>query len=247
MKFILIILFSMFAGNFVSGIGLKVISLKVNYKSNDTLQTWKYRKDEVINLIQEHSPDIFCVQQVLIDHINDIAWQIPGFDWVGAGRYDGVSRGEYAPIFYNSKKFQLKQYGTFWLSETPDFPCSAGICTYACFEDYETRENFHVFNTHFTDLIISEESAVRLVIETISKLSKDLPVLLTGDFTSSEKDFTIRFLKRRLNCVNDEEIPGKNFNHIFVNKYLKINNFKIIDTPSSVYPEIHWPVYVETQ
>ena len=248
MKLLWIILFSLFAGNSVSGIGLKAMSFKVNYVSNDTLQTWKYRKDEVINLIKQNSPDIFCIQQVLVSHINDIASQIPGIDWVGAGRDDGISKGEYAPIFYNAQRFQLKQHGIFWLSDTPDSPSPSGICTYACFEDYETRENFQIFNTHFTELLINEESAVRLIIEKINELSvKEIPVLLTGDFTSSKKDFTIRYLKRRLDYIDgSDRNDSDKFNYIFINKRFEISNYLILDTPSSVYPEIHWPVYIET-
>ena len=247
MRFICILLLSIFIGNPVSGIELKVLSLKVSYKSNDTLQTWNYRKDGIINLIKSNPLDIFCIQQVLIDHINDIASKIPGFDWVGVGCEDGVSQGEYAPIFYDARKYQLKEHGTFWLSKNSGKPGIEGICTYACFEDYETRENFQIFNTNFEHLDLREEDAARLIMNMINELSgRKIAVLLTGDFSSVEKNFPIRYLRRKLDYENKENFERTDVNYIFVNKHLHIVKQEIVDIPSAVYPEKYWPVYVET-
>ena len=57
------------------------------------------------------------------------------WEFVGVGRDDGATKGEYSPIFYNSEVHDLISWRCFWLSETPDRPgkgwdaASVRICT----------------------------------------------------------------------------------------------------------------------
>lgn len=37
--------------------------------------------------------------------------------YIGVGRDDGKTKGEYAPIFYRKDRFKLLRSGNFWLSE----------------------------------------------------------------------------------------------------------------------------------
>lgn len=57
------------------------------------------------------------------------------WEYVGVGRDDGATKGEYSPIFYNTEIHDLISWRCFWLSETPDRPgkgwdaASVRICT----------------------------------------------------------------------------------------------------------------------
>ena len=94
---------------------------------------------------------------------------------------------------------------------------------------------------------LREEDAARLIMNMINELSgRKIAVLLTGDFSSVEKNFPIRYLRRKLDYENKENFERTDVNYIFVNKHLHIVKQEIVDIPSAVYPEKYWPVYVET-
>jgi len=84
---------------------------------------------------------IIALQEVLHGQLGDIRCMLnenyPEEKWkyIGVGRDDGETRGEYSPIFYNSEIHELISWRYFWLSETPDKPgkgwdaASVRICT----------------------------------------------------------------------------------------------------------------------
>lgn len=269
----LFILCAMAVSSISFGLDLKVITYNIRYNNpGDSLNAWPNRKDEVIKLLRLHGADIFGLQEALLGQINDIAAQMPGFDWIGVGRDDGINKGEYAPVFYNSQKYQLKQQGWFWLSETPDLPSKSWdaalprICTFALLEDYDTRKNFWVFNTHFDHIggKARHESA-RLILKKINELNeKKLPVILAGDFNLTPDENPLKIIKRRLDdSRNVSETPpsgpegtfnGFDFNspltdridYIFVNKDVTVKRYAVLpDSKDQRYPSDHLPVYVE--
>jgi endonuclease/exonuclease/phosphatase family metal-dependent hydrolase len=255
------------------GLDLKVITYNIRYNDpGDSLNAWTNRKDEVLKLLQTYAPDIFGIQEALLGQVNDIASRMPGFDWIGVGREDGMNKGEYAPIFYNSRKYQLKEQGCFWLSEIPHIPSRSWdaalprICTYALFEDYDTRKNFWVFNTHFDHQgERARHESARLILRKIIELNeKKLPVILTGDFNTTPEESPVRVIKRRLEdskeiSVTSPEGPEGTFNdfdfnnpltdridYIFVNKDVTVKKYVVLtDSKDQRYPSDHLPVYVE--
>lgn len=48
------------------------------------------------------------------------------FDHVGVGRNDGKEAGEYSPIFFDRERFEVANWTTIWLSDTPNVPGSVG-------------------------------------------------------------------------------------------------------------------------
>ena len=83
---------------------------------------WDSRSQHVYDLINYEGWDIFGVQEVLVNQVNDLVDNLDGYDYVGVGRNDGATKGEYAPIFYRKNRIQCLDKGHFWLSETPDVP-----------------------------------------------------------------------------------------------------------------------------
>lgn len=162
----------------------------------DKENNWEFRKDKAIDMLDFYTPDVFGVQEAMPSQMKFINEKLADYNYVGVGREDGEQSGEYSAIFYNTKKFNLIENSTFWLSETPD-EISLGwdaaykrICTYALFETIESKEKIWVFNTHFDHKGEKAKlESMKLIIKTIKEFTKDddFPVILMGDFNLTKK------------------------------------------------------------
>lgn len=162
----------------------------------DKENNWEFRRDKAVELLNFYNPDVFGVQEAMPDQVKFIDDQLGIYKYVGVGRDDGEETGEYSAIFYNSKKFNLVENSTFWLSETPD-KVSLGwdaafkrICTYALFETIESKEKVWVFNTHFDHKGEKAKlESMKLIINTIKEFTEEnkYPVILMGDFNLTKK------------------------------------------------------------
>ncbi len=255
-------------------IDLKVMSWNIRYNNpDDGENAWPLRKKQVSELVLTYAPDVLGVQEALLGQVNDLASQLPGYDWVGVGRDDGKNAGEYAPIFYDSRRFQLKEQGWFWLSETPDVPSRGWdaalprICTYIKLEEYDSHRNFWVFNTHFDHVgDQARKEAAKLIFDKIRTLNRKdkLPVMLTGDFNLEPDSDPIKWLARKMNDSRDEAAeplgPEGTFNafdfnsaldkridYIFVNRKVDgVGKYSVLsDSYDQKYPSDHLPVFVE--
>ena len=114
---------------------------------------WSERREGLVAalLLQASTTGIICLQEVLHGQLQDISSLLnthtphndniakssdaKKWEYVGVGRDDGLTRGEYSPIFYNTEIHELISWRCFWLSETPDRPgkgwdaASVRICT----------------------------------------------------------------------------------------------------------------------
>ncbi|RKD86450.1 endonuclease/exonuclease/phosphatase family protein [Mangrovibacterium diazotrophicum] len=270
----LLILLAILIADSVQAIDLKVMTWNIRYNNpGDGENAWPLRKDHVIDLILDRAPDVFGLQEALLGQVNDIASRLPGYDWVGVGRDNGINAGEYSPIFYDSRRFQLKEQGWFWLSETPGVPSKGWdaafprICTYIKLEEYDSRRNFWVFNTHFDH--VGEEArkeAAKLIFDKMKELNEDkLPVILTGDFNLTPDADPMKWLMRKMHDTRDmsEAAPegpegtfnGFDFNsplekridYIFVNRKVEtVRKYSVLkDSYDQKYPSDHLPVFVE--
>lgn len=184
-------------------------------KSNDLL--WENRKKDVVQTIQDTlQPDVLCLQEVVIDQINDLRQSLQEeYAYVGSPRKSHASssnvfhwiskpfaQDEYNPIFYKKDRFNLAGSGTFNVN-----PAIYGsgwlprICTWVLLEEKgevkeeiegkKTNKRFYVFNTHLDN---SSDRARRIglanVISEIESRSRhEIPALLLGDFNMPEEDF----------------------------------------------------------
>ena len=157
-------------------------------------------------MIQHYQVDVFGVQEALLGQMNYLDRALSDYQYIGVGRDNGGSKGEFSAIFFNAAKFNLIREGTFWLSETPAQP-SVGwdaayprICTYGEFEDKESGTRFMVFNTHFDHRgKTARTRSANLILEQIQYLNnKDLPVILTGDFNATPEEQPITLVSTSL-------------------------------------------------
>ncbi|MFO7719457.1 MAG: endonuclease/exonuclease/phosphatase, partial [Gillisia sp.] len=135
--------------SFSTNAQIELMSYNIKYANeNDGENSWSLRKDHLGSLIKFYEPDIFGVQEAVLEQLEFFEDILPTYKYAGVGRDDGKTKGEFSAIFYDSKRFEVLKEDTFWLSETPK-KVSVGwdaamerVCTYALFEDRESEKKF---------------------------------------------------------------------------------------------------------
>lgn len=248
----------------------KVMTYNIKYDNvSDTVNNWNDRKEAMVDQLKKHDPGIIGMQEVLYGQLEYLDESLPDFEYVGVGRDDGKQKGEFSPILYNSKKFALLRSNTFWLSKTPE-KVSVGwdaalerICTYALFEDKNSRQKFWVFNTHYDHVgVKARKKSAKLILNKIKKVNTEkLPVVLMGDFNLMPQEKPIQLISKKMedglaiskldnngpmgtfNAFNVSEPILKRIDYIFV-KDLEMENYQHIDErlPSAKHISDHLPV-----
>ncbi|MDR8394592.1 endonuclease/exonuclease/phosphatase family protein [Aliifodinibius sp. S!AR15-10] len=240
-----------------------------------TANHWENRKDVQIGLLNFHHPDVVGLQEALQHQVEYFADNLPGYKWVGVGREDGEQEGEYNPIFYNSKRFTLVKYDTFWLSNTPQKPSKswdAGytrICTWGLLEDKQNGTKFFLFNTHFDSKgRVARLESAKLLKEKIKEIAGGTAVIVTGDFnfipnSKAYKEITSGKLLRDSKKASryppygpEGTFSGFDYNaqlksridYIFVNTKVNVQKYGVLtDSYNQKYPSDHLPVMIEVE
>lgn len=157
---------------------------------------WEVRNDRVAGYIKDKKLDIVGMQEVLHPQLEDLIARLPEYDYVGVGRTDGKTKGEYSPIFFLKDKFEVLDKGNFWLSETPDVPGSKGwdaalerIASYVKLKDKASGKIFMGVNTHFDHVgVTARKESAKLIMRKIQEIVGTRPAVVTGDFNITEDD-----------------------------------------------------------
>lgn len=252
---------------------LKVMSFNIRLSlDSDKENSWENRKTDVMKLLNYYKPDFIGVQEAVPQQMADIKNGLKDYDFVGVGRDDGANKGEYSAIFFDNKKLQVLQSGTFWLSETPDTPSKGWdaaynrICTYALFKTKKGGKKFWAFNVHFDHVgNVARAKSAELILNKIKTLNKgNLPVVLTGDFNLTDESAPIKMLSENLsdtyrNCAQPpygptgtftafaiNKIPADRIDYIFTKKLKCVSHRTINDRRENLlYPSDHFPVMAE--
>lgn len=253
----------------------KFISLNIRYDTqNDAVNKWDNRKSELGDLITYYNPDIIGLQEGLNHQLTYLKVKLPTYEMIGVGREDGINKGEFTAIFYDTLKYRLLEQNTFWLSDTEN-KASVGwdaalprICTYGLFINKKTKEKLYVFNTHFDH--IGNQSRImsaKLILQKITEINiTNYAVVLMGDFNSEPTDEPIKILSAKLsdgdsssktniygpigtfNGFEKDKLVNKRIDYIFI-KHLDVINYRHIDDKmkNNNYISDHYPVLVEVK
>jgi endonuclease/exonuclease/phosphatase family metal-dependent hydrolase len=170
---------------------VKVLSFNLRFASaNDGTNSWPFRHHLVIETLRRHVPDLFGVQEAQAVQVNYLTRELPQYRFIGVGRDDGATAGEYSAVFYNAERYTPLRHETFWLSETPSVPGSLGwdannirICTWGEFQASGSADSFFFFNTHLDHAGPQAQlEGTRLILHKIGQVAGERPVILTGDF-----------------------------------------------------------------
>lgn len=150
---------------------------------------WSRRCPVVGSLIRFHGFDIFGTQEGFKNQLEDLKAQLPGYEYIGVAREDGLDEGEHSAIFYRTDLFDLLDKGDFWLSETPDRPglgwdaACIRICSWGKFRHRPSGKEFLFFNLHLDHVgTKARVESARLVRQKIKEIGQGRTAFVTGDF-----------------------------------------------------------------
>ena len=155
------------------------------------------RRERVIRVIREQQPDVLGAQEARQRQVDDLEAALPEYAFYGVGRDDGREAGEYAGIFWRADRFKKLDAGTFWLSDSPEVPGTSfdkslgalpRIASWVKLRDASNGQELLVLNTHWDHLppFAVRRKSARLIRQKIGQLRGKLPVVVMGDFNSSE-------------------------------------------------------------
>lgn len=247
---------------------ITICSFNIRGSNMDTgVNAWSNRKKMVIREFGNYQYDIVCMQEPLTDQIQDFL-SIGIYEWLGVSGQGTPDSDVFTPIFYNKKKLNVLDYGTFWLSETPDV-VSRGwdgkfprICTWAKFRDIENCRSFYVFNTHLDHVgEVAKLEGARLICRKIKEMTAEEAVFITGDMNSTPETPPIHTFLSEFS--NSREIateksgpagtahsygklyPPSQIDYIFVNEYISVTKVITITKNSDpVYMSDHYPIVI---
>lgn len=184
-----------------------IMTYNIRYDNpNDKDNCWGYRKDELVQMIKHYQPDVIGIQEGLHNQVTFLDSALTPYDYAGVGRDDGKQRGEYAAVFYNSKKFKLITAKTWWLSETPD-TISVGwdaalnrIVTFVKLLNKKNKDTLYVFNTHFDHVgKQAREKSAELILRLLEKMQpgKNKQIVM-GDLNSEPMERPVEIFAGRM-------------------------------------------------
>lgn len=196
--------------------------------------SWSRRRSATPAMIKDQCPDIFGVQEALSDQLTYVGDNLPNYSYVGVGREDGEEiseitnskeSGEIMAIFYNTSKIELLDWGTYWLSTTPDVPSISWeadykrTMTWAKMQMKYSGKKFFYVNTHLDNHSgTAREEGLKLIVKKIAEMNIDnLPVVLTGDFNVIPTDSVLddvlgkaEMLDARTTATKTDNLPTFN-------------------------------------
>ena len=234
-------------------------SYNIRYKNNgDSINgnVWAKRCQVICDQVNFMSPDIIGTQEVLCGQLQDMLSLLDGYDYIGAGRDDGKTAGEYAAIIYKTDRVRLLDQGNFWLSETPDRPglgwdaACVRICTWGKFAGQRATndEAFYFFNLHMDHVgVTARREAAKLIVRKIREIAHGAPVIVTGDFNVDQNDeiygiFTdsgllkdsygatrLRFAENgTFNSFDTDLFTESRIDHIFVSPAVDVDSYGVL-------------------
>lgn len=171
---------------------LRVMTYNLRYASATGPNAWPERRPLMRELLTNAAPDLIGTQEGLLGQLQDLASDLPDYRWVGVGRDDGQTKGEFMAVFYRPARLEALSTNHFWLSDTPEVPGSTTwgnrnrrMVTWLKFRDRATGGEFFLLNTHFDhEVQPAREKSATLVRQRLKDLAPKLPVLLLGDFNA---------------------------------------------------------------
>jgi endonuclease/exonuclease/phosphatase family metal-dependent hydrolase len=152
------------------------------------------RRERVIRVIREASPDLLGVQEARHGQIEDLKKALTEYEFYGIGRDDGKTEGEYSGIYYRKARFTRKDAGSFWLSATPDksgttfsYNKLPRIASWVRLADNKSNREVVLLNMHWDhqDKTAHEKSAA-LALEQLAVIGKNSPCIVMGDLNTTE-------------------------------------------------------------
>jgi len=251
-----------------NGKSLRVMSYNIrNSKAKDGENAWDIRRPATPAMILDIHPEVFGIQEAYQNQVDYILENCPDYKMVGVGRDDGVLKGEQMSVFYDTKRINMIEWGTYWLSETPDVPsygwdaACRRTATWALLEQKATGRKFYFVNTHLDHKgATARKEGLALVYNNIQKMNPEgYPMVLTGDFNvfPNDKcltDISALMKNARDNAADSDTLGSFNgysndrrdiIDYIYYSGFKSSSRFKVVTKQYAGKPFIsdHYPIY----
>ena len=230
--------------------------------------SWNNRRDACCAMVNTVRPVTMGVQECMLFQRDYLKNHCPDYEVVGVSRDDSED-GEQTAIFYLKDSVTVTDWGTFWLSETPNVVSKhnwAGnyrTATWVKATHIKTGNIFYHINTH---LDLKEEVRgfeMEVIMDFIRNNCASYPIVLTADWNTGENDeifadMYLTFQNARATAVTGDaygttnwfEAPTKErLDHIFYRGFSSCSKFITVTQPWEGHKFIsdHYPVYTILQ
>jgi endonuclease/exonuclease/phosphatase family metal-dependent hydrolase len=250
---------------------VKVMTYNIRYDTPvDSINQWGKRTSKVYALIKKYDPDILGIQEALHNQVTDLVGNLEAYAYIGVGRDDGKTSGEYSAILYKKSRFTITKEGTFWLSPTPTVAGSKGwdaaitrVATWAIMKENNSGKSFFVLNTHFDHIGKEARRQSALIIKKRgAELAGGLPTIITGDLncTREEPPYQAIMGSEGLSLIDPAPAPApgtfcsfkintitcRPIDYVLHTAQWKASGYQAIsDNDGKYYPSDHLPVMVQ--
>jgi endonuclease/exonuclease/phosphatase family metal-dependent hydrolase len=168
---------------------ITVMTFNIRYDADaDGPHAWRYRRDLVCATIRGHSPDVIGVQEPMPHQWDDLSRALPELSRFSAAAesQDVESVGG----FFRTSRFEPREGGTFWLSDTPAVPHSitwpndygARLCHWVKMRDRLTQRELVFACTHFDTNALSSLPSAKVLHGELDAVAGTAPLVVVGDF-----------------------------------------------------------------
>ncbi len=170
---------------------------------SDGPNAWSRRRALALETIRAHDPALLGLQEATAAQMADVAGALPGCSTVDGDRVD-EDDGDGPAVFYRSNRFDLRDQGRFWLSDTPheegsvSWPNDWGprSCRWVRLRDRLADRELVFASTHFdTNAGAWMPSAQTIHVE-LDRIAAGAPVILAGDFNCAAGSDAHDYLRR---------------------------------------------------
>lgn len=238
--------------------------------ADDGDNSWDIRKPATAEMLDTLNPDVFGVQEAFDFQLAYIQETCPRYKAVGVGRDDGSEEGEHMSVIFNTEKIELIDWGTYWLSETPDVPsygwdaACRRTATWTKLRVKATGREFFFVNTHLDHVgVVARKEGLAMIVERIGAMNPDgIPMILTGDFNiTPDNEGLVDLVKIMKNCryeaatsdtkpsYNGWGTAGEEIDYIWYAGFEGCPMFRVVDEPYAGKPFIsdHYPVLAKLE
>jgi len=230
---------------------------------------WGQRYPVICKIVQFNDLDVFGTQEGKHNMLQNMVDSLPGYQYIGIGRDDGKTKGEYSAIFYKTTRFKILKQGNFWLSTITDRPNKGWdavlprICTWAQFQDIKTGFKFYFFNLHMDHVgVVARKESAHLVLQKIKEMAGNSATIFTGDFNVDQHNESYKEVlstgvlqdcynlapvklatNGTFNAFNLNTKTDSRIDHIFVTKQFNVKRYAILtNSYEGKAPSDHYPV-----
>jgi endonuclease/exonuclease/phosphatase family metal-dependent hydrolase len=203
---------------------MKVLCCNIRYfGAQDGENSWPYRREICLDVIQAQAPDIICFQEMWAEQFDEMRAAIPAFASFGVVD-EPCGRRPMNSIFYHSALFRRISAGGYWLSETPHVTGSRSwssnnirLANWLRLEHIASHSEFRIINTHLDHVSqLAREKQANMIVEDAHAYPSDYPQILTGDMNCDHENQAILKFKAggwrdTYHAVHGTENPGPTF------------------------------------